>query len=117
MAKAGPKRSFQPLAEPGVNAREKFLWIESRQKKGSRIVVGILRRPQPTYPGLLFEAPHNIPEQAPDDSPAPRFYAPVEQLTRLPGDLDYIIMIEGAPRAFDLGHADLELLLRNLATE
>jgi hypothetical protein len=116
LAKAGPKRRFHSSAGPGVAACEKFLWLESGQEKGSRIVAGILRRRQPAYPGLLLESPHNIPK--PDDDPqAPHYYTPVKQLTRLPGNLDYLIMVEGAPAAFSKGRADLEILLRNLVTE
>jgi hypothetical protein len=48
---------------------------------------------------------------------APRYYRPAEQLTRLQGDLDYFIMIEGAPAAFEKNRADLELLLRNMVVE
>jgi len=110
------RRSFKPLAGPGVSAGEEFLWIESRQKKGSRVVAGILRHPQPAYPGLLLESPQNIPKPE-DDQQVPRYYTPVKQLTRLPGDLDYLVMVEGAPAAFDKGRADLELLLRNLIIE
>jgi hypothetical protein len=116
LAKAGPKRSFTSIAGPGVSAGEKFLWLESGQKKGSRVVAGILRRPQPAYPGLLFESPHSIPAPE-DESQEPHYYTPVKQLTRLPGDLDYLIMVDGAPAAFGKGRADLELLLRNLVIE
>jgi hypothetical protein len=113
---ANTRRSFKPIAGPGVSAGEGFFWIESRQKKGSRVVAGILRHPQPAYPGLLLESPQNIPKPE-DDQQVPRYYTPVKQLTRLPGDLDYLVMVEGAPAAFDKGRADLELLLRNLVIE
>lgn len=117
LTKAGrSSKTFNNIASPGVSAGDKYLWIESRQKKGSRVVAGILRRPQPAYPGLLLESPHNVPKSE-DESQVPRYYAPVEQLTRLSGDLDYIVMVEGAPAAFDKGGADLELLLRHLVAE
>jgi len=116
LAKTAPARSFSPVAGPGAPAGEKFLWLQSGQKKGSRIAAGILLRPQPAHPGLLFESPHSIP--APKEDPqVPHYYTPVMQLTRLPGDLDYLILVEGAPAAFDRDRADLELLLRNLAAE
>lgn len=115
LAKAG-RKSFEPIAGPGVPVGEKFLWLDSRQKKGSRVLAGILRRQQPAYPGLVLESPHNIPQQKADQQ-SPLYYAPVEQLTRVPGELDYIIMIEGAPAAFDMGRADLEFLLRHVVIE
>lgn len=116
LAKMGPRRSFNSITGPGFSASDKFLWLESRRKKGSRIVAGMLRPPQPAYPGLLLESPHNIPDPK-DDPQLPRYYTPVKQLTRLHGDLDYLVMVEGAPAAFDKGRADLELLLRNLVIE
>jgi len=116
LANAGPRRSFNPIAGSGVSAGKGFFWLESRQKKGSRIVAGILRRPQPAYPGLLLEAPQNIPKPG-NDPPVPRYYTPIKQLTRLPGDLDYLVMVEGAPAAFDKDRSDLEFLLRNLVIE
>ncbi len=115
LAEAG-RKSFSSIVGPAVSTNGKFLWVESRRKKGSRVVAGIVRRQQPAYPGLLFESPHNLPQQK-DNSQVPRYYTPVKQLTRLQCDLDYLIMIEGAPAAFDQGHADLELLLRNLVIE
>lgn len=113
---ANTKKSFNPIAGPDASAGKGFFWIESKQKKGSRLVAGILRRPQPAYPGLLLESPQNIPKPE-NDQQAPRYYSPVKQLTRLPGNLDYLVMVEGAPAAFDKGRADLELLLRNLVIE
>ena len=80
------------------------------------MVAGMLRRPQPVSPGLLFESPHNIAATE-DEQQEPHYYTPVKQLTRLPGALDYIIMVEGTPAAFGKGRADLELLLRNLTIE
>ena len=83
LAKTVPKRTFTSFAGPGVSAGEKFLWLESRQNKGSRVVVGVLRRPQPVSPGLLFESPHNIPDSE-GEPQEPHYYTPVKQLTRLP---------------------------------
>lgn len=116
LAGAGTNRSYQAVAGPGFAGGDKFLWLESRQKKESRILAGIVRRPQPAYPGLALESPHNITPPAGDQA-GPQYYAPVREFSRLPGDLDYIIMVEGAPAAFEKGRADLELLLRNLAME
>lgn len=116
VAQGGTKRSYQAMAGPGVPGGDKFQWIESRQKNGSRILAGVIRRPQLAYPGLLLESPQNIEESA-DDQSAPHYYAPVEQFTRVTGDLDYVVMIEGAPAAFDKTRAELEQLLRNLVIE
>jgi len=116
LAQAGPKRIYQPLQGLGISTDSRFFWLDSKGKKGSRVVAGILRRPQPAYPGLLFESPHHVPEPE-VDSQVPHYFAPVQQLTRLPGDLDYIIMVEGAPAAFDKNRGDLELLLSNLVIE
>lgn len=116
LAAAGTKRSYHSAAAPDFPAGDKFLWLESRQKKGSRILAGVLRRPQPAYPGLVLESPHNVAAAAEDEA-APHYYVPVRQFTRLPGDLDYLVMVEGAPAAFENGRADLELLLRNLVME
>jgi hypothetical protein len=116
LAQAGPKRSYSPLHGLGVPAVDRFFWLESKGKPGSRVVAGILRRQQPAYPGLLFESPHQVPEPE-GDAQLPHYFTPLQQLTRLPVGLDYIIMIEGAPAAFDKNHGDLELLLSNLVIE
>jgi hypothetical protein len=57
----GTTRKFTTVAGPVLSGGEEIQWLESRQKKGSRILVGALRRPQPSYPGILLESPQNIP--------------------------------------------------------
>jgi len=115
---AGPKTAFAGATGPAMTGAGDLIWLESRRKKGSRILAGIIRHREAAYPGMLFESPHNLPEQEGQSSPGrSAYYTPVKQFTRLPGDLDYLIMIEGAPSAFDKSRTDLELLMRNVVME
>ncbi len=78
-----------------------------------RIIV--FERDQPEFPGLVFEAPLQIPK--PDGGGGPKFYRPNQVQQRIPGKLYYLVMLDAAASIEEPAMKDFDFFLQNLTVE
>jgi len=78
-----------------------------------RIVV--FERNQPEFPGLIFEAPTEMPKS--DGSAGPKYYRPNPIKERIPGKLYYLVLLDTAASIEDPALKDFDFFLQNLTVE
>jgi len=78
-----------------------------------RIVV--FERDQPEFPGLIFEAPLEMPKS--DGSESMKYYRPSQTQQRIPGKLYYLVMLDTAASIEEPAMKDFNFFLENLTVE
>jgi hypothetical protein len=78
-----------------------------------RIVV--FERDQPEYPGLVFEAPQELPKSNGEEGA--KFYHPNQIQQRIPGKLYYLVLLDTAASIEEPAMKDLDFFLENLTVE
>ena len=75
----------------------------------------IFEREQPEFPGLIFEAPMEIPKS--DGGEGMKYYRPSQTLQRIPGKLYYLVMLDTAASIEEPALKDFDFFLQNLTVE
>ena len=78
-----------------------------------RIVV--FERDQPEFPGLIFEAPQEIPKS--DGGEGVKYYRPNQIQQRMPGKLYYLVLLDVAASIEEPAMKDFDFFLENLTVE
>ena len=78
-----------------------------------RIVV--FERDEPQFPGLIFEAPWEMPKS--DGSESLKYYRPNQIQQRIPGKLYYLVMLDTAASIEESAMKDFNFFLENLTVE
>ena len=78
-----------------------------------RIVV--FERDQPEFPGLIFEAPLQLPKSEGDEGT--NFYQPNQIEQRIPGKLYYLVLLDTAASIEEPAMKDFDFFLQNLTVE
>lgn len=72
-------------------------------------------RDQPEFPGLIFEAPQDLPES--DKSAGITYYRPDQVQQRIPGKLYYLVLLDTASSIEDPALKDFDFFLQNFTVE
>jgi hypothetical protein len=72
-------------------------------------------RSQPDFPGLVFEAPWELPKE--DGASGPKTYRPEQIKARMPGKLYYLVVLDAAASIEEPATADLDVFLKDLVVE
>jgi hypothetical protein len=78
-----------------------------------RIVV--FERDQPEFPGLIFEAPQQLPKSNGEEGA--KFYRPGQIQQRIPGKLYYLVLLDTAASIEEPAMKDFDFFLENLTAE
>lgn len=73
------------------------------------------QRDQPDYPGLLLESPRQIPDQS--GQTGPQFYRPEQVHKRIPGKLNYLVLLDVAGSIEEPAMKDFEVFLKGIVVE
>jgi hypothetical protein len=77
--------------------------------------VVVFERDQPEFPGLIFEAPLEIPKS--EGGEGPKFYRPNQMQQRMPGKLYYLVLLDTAVSIEEPAMKDFDFFLQNLVVE
>jgi hypothetical protein len=75
----------------------------------------IFERDQPEFPGLIFEAPLEIPKS--EGGEGPKIYRPNQTQQRMPGKLYYLVLLDTASSIEEPAVKDFDFFLQNLIVE
>jgi len=75
----------------------------------------IFERDQPEFPGLIFEAPLEIPKS--EGGEGPKIYRPNQTRQRMPGKLFYLVLLDTASSIEEPAVKDFDFFLQNLIVE
>jgi hypothetical protein len=77
--------------------------------------VVVFEREEPKFPGLVFEAPVDLPKT--DGGEGPKYYRPSETQGRIPGRLYYLVLLDTASSIEEPAMKDFDFFLSNLIVE
>jgi hypothetical protein len=115
--KDGTPSPFTPTrcpADPCIALKQETVGVYKGDGDGHGRVV-IFERDQPEFPGLLFEGPLSLPKS--DGADGPQAFHPGQIHQRIPGKLDYLILLDTAASMEDPAMKDFDFFLQNLTVE
>jgi len=75
----------------------------------------VFEREEPRFPGLIFEAPVDLPKA--DGGEGPKYYRPSETQGRIPGRLYYLVLLDTASSIEEPAMKDFDFFLANVVVE
>lgn len=75
----------------------------------------VFEREEPQFPGLIFEAPVDLPKS--EGGEGPKYYRPSQAQGRIPGKLYYLVMLDTAASIEESAMKDYDFFLQNLSVE
>jgi hypothetical protein len=97
------------LAQKGVQPN---MYKQDGDGKGRTVA---FERPEPEFPGLIFESPSEAPKSDPEKGP--QYFRPSQTLQRIPGKLYYLVLLDTAASIETPALSDFDFFLQNLVIE
>ena len=72
------------------------------------------QRDEPEFPGLMFEAPHNLPQS---ETPGMQYFHPADHWHRFRGTIYYLVVLDTAESAFGDAKQDYTAFLKGIRVE
>ncbi len=119
-AKFTSKGKFEPITTPKcpsqicISMRGIQQGMYGKNGDGHGEIV-VFERNQPDFPGLIFEAPTQIPKS--DGKTGKEFYRPSQTQQRMPGKLYYLVLLDTASSIEEPATKDFDFFLQNLTVE